>query len=243
MTQVPQVTDKLPTEPERLREIAAERLAALTPKQREWAVAFARGGSVREAALAAGYSEHSAQDLGQRLGKHPDVMSAVHALTALRGAEATFEADDVCRLLEQALSVTAEDLVIRNSTGQAIGLRENLSPAEHLRVKRIQARVRRSAKGERSHIVSLDIELHSPLDIIDRLAKLRGWAPDSPFAVNIATLGEAHVSAPPPIDPLLAELADAVLSNAELRRFVAAEDAEKRELLRSAIERLRRLAA
>src|SRR5688500_15303454 len=96
----------LPNDPEKLRAIAAERLEQLTDQQRSYAIAFAGGKSPTEAALEANYSAHSAQDLGQRLRKHAAVAAAVAALTALRAAQVSFEAHDVCRLLEQSLGVT-----------------------------------------------------------------------------------------------------------------------------------------
>lgn len=239
---LPMVRDTLPGDVESLRRIAAERLAALTEQQRAFAVALATHGNASQAVREAGYSEASAKDLARRLKRHPAVTAAVRALAQLRGAEASYGPDELRRLLEGALEMSPETLLVRNSEGDLIGVRslDELSPAERLRVRKLEARVRKSAQGRRSHLVSVEVELVNPLEIVDRLAKLGGYyASDGPL-VSIDALGPTAIMAPLPIDPLVAELADALLDDADLREFVAGDDTVKRRLMVDAAKRVRR---
>lgn len=241
MSTLPVVRDVLPVDPADLRRVAAERLAALTEQQRAFAVALATHGNATQATREAGYSESSAKDLARRLKRHPAVNAAVRALAQLRGAESTYGPDELRRLLEGALDVSPEAFLVRNEAGDLIGVRDldSLSPSERLRVKRLGARVRKSAQGNRAHVVTCDVELVSPLEIVDRLARLGGYYSDSAL-VNVNALGPAVIAASP-IDPLVAELADALLDDAELGEFVRADDATKRRLMLQAAARVRAL--
>ena len=240
MTSVPDVRPALPPAADvaKLRERAAAALAALDNDQRRvFVVRYVATGNARRAAEDAGYAHP--EDLARRLKARPDVAEAIRAVAALRGAEATYSPEDLRALLSAALDFDPECLYVRNAEGHPVGLRElsSLSPAERLRVKSLNVKMRRSAKGERAHFVSLEVELVNPLEIIDRLAKLGGYYSDSPL-VNIATLGPAVIAAPP-IDPLVAELADALLSDTELAEFVRGDDATKRRLMLQASARVR----
>lgn len=246
MASSPTAVDSLDTRPalppaadvDALRKRAAEALAALTEQQRAYAVAYTRHGNSAQAARDAGYSEKSAADLARRLRAHAGVQEAVRALAALRGAEATYSADDLRALLAAALDFDPETLFIRNAEGQPIGLRslDSLSAAERLRVKKLDVRMRVSAKGERASFRNLEVELVDPLGIVDRLARLGAYYADSAaVSINLGQLAPP----PPPMDPILAELADAVLTDEELRHFVTAGEDDRRALLRSAIARLR----
>lgn len=240
MTDLPVIRDTLPSDVAELRRVAAERLAALTEQQRAFAVALATHGSATRAAREAGYSEASAKDLARRLKRHPAVTAAVRALAQLRGAEASYGPDELRRLLEGALDVSPEAFLVRNEAGDLVGVRDfdSLSPSERLRVKRLDARIRKSAQGNRAHVVSVDVELVSGLEIVDRLARLGGYYADAAL-VNVNTLGPAVIAPPPPLDPVLAEVADALLDDDELREFVSGDDATRRRLLLDAAARVR----
>ncbi len=240
------MTAQLPTDAAALRELSRARLAQLeTDQQRDFARALSRGRSPREAAIEAGYSERSAQTIGGRLRKHAGIAAAVEVLTAVASSEVTFSHEAACGLLEQALAVRVNDLVTRSAqTGQITGLREQLSTAQDLRVKHLRARVRSSSKGQRPRLVSLEIQLHSPVELIAQLAKLRNWTGDP--AVDVAALSQTHVSAAPwereaPL--ILAQVADHLLDEKQLRAFVRADGPGKVALLRSALEQLKAKAA
>lgn len=236
---LPVVRDVLPVDLAELRRVAAERLAALTDQQRAFAAAHAQHGNATQAAREAGYSEASAKDLARRLKRHPGINAAVRALAQLRGSEVTYGPDELRRLFEGALDVSPEAFLVRNEAGDLIGVRDfdALSPSERLRVKRLEARVRKSAQGNRAHVVVCDVELVNPLELVDRVAKLGGYYADSAL-VNVNTLGPAVIAASS-IDPLVAELADVLLDDADLAEFVRGDDAGKRRLMLAAAQRIR----
>src|SRR5262249_10987517 len=156
--------------------------------------------------------------------------AAVRALTAMRSADVSYDAEGLRRVLEGMLAVSTEDFLTRNTNGDVIGIKDQslLSPAERARVKKLEARIRRSAKGERSHLVNLAVELVPALDIVRELARIGGYYADAEgpaLSVNVAA--STRSSSTPTLDPLLAELADVLLDDRELRRFVAASDSEK----------------
>jgi len=245
---VPAVSHRLPSDPDELRRIAAERLALLTPKQAAFAAAYARHGEKRRAAVSAGYSEASASKMAAQLQHHEGVASAVRALVALRSAEATLNVGEAQQLLEAMIDVSAEDFLLRNANGDLIGVRDQslLSAPERARLKKLEAKVRRSASGRRAHLVDVRVELISALEVFDRLAKLNSWYGDEmPFAVNVLAQGETTISAgQPPLDAMWAEVLDALLSDEELRAYFKCEtDDERRAILRPAVDRLKVQAA
>ncbi len=138
--------------------------------------------------------------------------------------------------------MNAESFLVRNSNGDVIGLRDQslLSMPERARLKKIEAKIRRSVRGERAHLVKLTVELTPLLEVFDRLARLNAWyGNDEPaFAVNVLATGETAISTNS-FDPLLAEVFDLVLDDDELLKFFEGTDDEKRQLLRAGLERLR----
>ena len=95
--------------------------------------------------------------------------------------------------------------------------------------------------------VQLEAELYSPLDILDRIARLRGWMGEGQlFQFNVGVSGDAEITAAGQprsagqLDPLLAEVADLALDDEELLQFFETTDhAEKRQLLRAGLDRLK----
>ncbi|HKA16607.1 MAG TPA: terminase small subunit [Myxococcota bacterium] len=228
-----------------LRATADAALSALTDQQRAFAIAYATHGDPLRAAEAAGYSGASLSDMARRTRRNERVQAAVRALTAMRSADVSYDAEGLRRVLEGMLAVSTEDFLTRNTNGDVIGIKDQslLSPAERARVKKLEARIRRSAKGERSHLVNLTVELVPALDIVRELARIGGYYADAEgpaLSVNVAA--STRSSSAPTLDPLLAELADVLLDDRELRRFVAASDSEKVALLRAGIARLREAA-
>jgi terminase small subunit-like protein len=234
--------------PAELQTAADAALSALTDQQRAFALEYASHGDAMRAAEAAGYSGANLADLARRTRRNAKVQAAVRTLVALRSSDVSYDAEGVRRFLENMLAVSTEDFLTRNSNGDVIGIKDQslLSPAERARVKKLEARIRRSAKGGRSHIVSVLVELVPALDVVRELSRIGGFYADGEgpsLSVNLAAAAASQPSAPAGPDPLLCELADAVLDDGELRQWVAASDARKLELLRAGIARLRRLAA
>lgn len=240
MGNLPAIVDNLPRDREELRTLATQRLASLTAKQREFAISYAQNGAPTRAARDAGYAEPS--DSARKLRRNKDVMAAVQVLAALRSSDATLNIGEAQQLLEAMIEVNAESFLIRNSNGDVVGVRDQslLSMPERARLKKIEAKVRRSARGERAHLVNLTVELTPLLEVFDRLAKLQGWyGNDEPaFAVNVVATGETEIKTGG-FDPLLAEICDLVLDDAELLKFFEVTDDEKRQLLRKGLERLK----
>jgi hypothetical protein len=237
---VPVVMDRLPHDHDKLKAIAQERLEKLNSRQREFAIEYARSGAPAASARFAGYADGS--DTARKLRRNPKIMAAVHALAALRSSEGTLNVTEATSLLESMIEVNAESFLVRNQNGDVIGIKDMnlLSMAERSRLKKIQAKIRRSARGERSHIVNLSVELTPLLEVFDRLAKLNGWyGNDEPaFAVNVLATGETTIDTNQ-FDPLLGEICDLVLDDAELLEFFNGTDDEKRQLLRTGLERLK----
>lgn len=229
----------LPQDVGALRKVASEALGQLTEQQRAYVLAFMQHGNATRAAREAGYSERFAPDLARRLKAHAGVQAAVRALAALRGAEASYGPDELRQLLCAALDVSPEAYLVRNESGDLIGVRDmdSLSTAERIRLKRMEARVRKSAKGQRAAIVSCEIELHSPVEVIDRIARLGGMYAGEGVSVNVNAL-MAQV-APPPLDPMLGEVLDVLCTDAELAEWASGDDETRRRVLRGAVDRAR----
>jgi len=231
----------LPLDLDKARSVAAAALAELTERQSAWVVSFSHHGNAARATREAGYSETSTTDLTRRLRANPRVSMAIRALANLRGLEASYGPDQLRQLLETALDVSPETFLIRNDAGELVGVRDldSLSPAERIRVKALRATVRKSAKGQRAHLVKIDVELTPVLDVLDRLARMQGLYGGEGVSVNVAALGPTAIG-PAPLDPLWAEVLDALLDDAELRDyFAASNDEERRAILQPAVARLR----
>lgn len=239
---LPDTRPALPLDLDKARSAAAAALAELTERQRAWVVSYSQHGNANRATREAGYSETSTTDLTRRLRANPKVGAAIRALAQLRGLEASYTPDQLRRLLERALDVSPETFLVRNDAGELVGVRDldSLSPAERLRVKALRATVRKSVQGNRAHLVKIDVELTPTLEVLDRLARMQGLYGGEGVSVNVAALGPTAIG-PAPMDPLWAEVLDALLDDAELRSyFAASSDEERRAILRPAVERLRR---
>lgn len=235
-----------PTEAEKLEAELEAALKPLTDLQRAFVTEFAARGDAVEAAKAAGYSAKSADDLALRLRRNAKVAHALRCAVALRESTADLSQEKSLAFLEAMLAVRLEDLVLVNANGTPIGVRDlaTLGAGQTARIKRLTAVVRRSAGGERAHLVTINIELIDALSVLDRIAKLRGWTSDSPnVAVNVATAsGDVHVGEPKP-DPLRAdwaEVLDVLLDDQALKEYFAADEDRRRVLLRAAVLDLKR---
>jgi hypothetical protein len=240
MTALPAAIIDAAPETSALRARAESELSALTEQQRRYVMAFCEHGNSVRAAKEAGYKESSAKDIARRLRANPVIRAAIAALARARGAEVAYGPDELRRLLETALDVSPEIFMVRNEAGDLVGVRDldSLSPGERMRVRSLTAKVRKSAQGNRAHLVNLEVELVNPLEIIDRLAKLQQLYSSESVAANVAALGQTTVA--PSFDPLWAEVLDALLSESELQDYFAANSDEERwSVLRPAVDRLR----
>ncbi len=181
----------------RARAAADAALAALVDdRERLFVAAFLACGNAREAVLEAGYTEADPGRTARRLRGRARVRDAIRACIAAREAAATVSHERACELLEQALLVRVSDLLTYTEDGVPCGLRDRstLSASEELRLVRFQCKTHASAKGQRGGVRWIDVQLVPALEVLDRLARLRGWQSDSPqFQVLLQ-----QVSAPAP---------------------------------------------
>jgi len=170
-----------------IRREAEESLAALTPAERVFVDAYLASGRAGDSAEAAGLSKSDAAKARRR----PSVQRAIRARIRLREAEANVSHEEACRLLEAALLVRASDLLVFDEDGETpIGLRarETLTAAEELRIVEFESKHHgnAAAPGESGAKVRrlrqryVKLRLIPATEILDRLAKLRGWTPESP---------------------------------------------------------------
>lgn len=234
-------SDSLPArvdEPSNLRKEYETRLAAISPQQAEWVRHFLASGDARGAAELALYSRPESEV--RRLRGSAPVMAAVRAGVALRETAGELTRDGALGFLEKALATTLEQLFVLNDHGQPIAVRDfgTLSAAQQRAVKSLKATVHKSAKGERAHLVKLDCEFYSAIEIINTIARLRGWTADSPYvSLHVESMKDMYAGVRCP--PLVEELADAVLGDDELAEWVEANDRRKVEMIRFGIVRLR----
>lgn len=227
------VRDRLPSDIDALERALDERLEPLNKRQRDFVHHFVRLGNATEAARQAGYSEKgdSAKDTASRLKQHPDVSRAIRAAVALREATADLKAEDIAALLEGMLQVRIEDLLEFNAVGTPIDVRdwETLGIAQQRSIKKLEARVRRSATGRAAHFVDIHVELHSPFEIMDRLAKIRGWMEDSPlFNLTMGTVGDVSFSGEKRVEKALYQLLD-LLDDETVAGFFAIPESDQDE--------------
>src|SRR5688572_3368500 len=125
-----------------LQTAADAALSALTPQQRDFAIAYAEHGDAMRAAEAAGYSGANLADLARRTRRNEKVQAAVRALAELRSADVSYDAEGVRRFLENMLAVSTENFLVRNANGDVIGIKDQslLSDAARARVKKLEAR-------------------------------------------------------------------------------------------------------
>ncbi len=241
------LTFPTPVDPEvrRLREQRDEALDALEPRERAWVEHFSVSGNGREAAEAAGYRDPAHESL--RVKRRPAVKRALLAVLRARTSSTEFSREDAIRFLRAMLNVRLADFGETNEHGVLVGLRdlEALPVEVQARVKSMSARVHRSAKGERAHYVNLEVALHSPLDILDRLARLEGWVDDSPTVrIALAAIQDPN-SAPAGMEGwrLVHELADEIFDDAQLSKYLEAhasgDRVEMGRLVREELARLR----
>lgn len=165
-------------------------LSCLSPKQVAFVEAYLGpgggpgGGHWRDAAEAAGF-ERIGQEL-QRLRRNPKVLAAIDAGARLRSADAPpINKERLLQLLTGMLYATEEDFLIRNASGDPIGVRElaSMPPGKRAAFKSLRAKVRRSAKGERAHVTDLAIEVVDPIRTAELIARILGIVKTGPSAV------------------------------------------------------------
>jgi hypothetical protein len=244
----------VPVHPERqqLQETARQALAGLSDRERKYVESILAGAEPSAAVVEAGYAE-SAKSTGRQvaiLRARPRVVEAIAAGLAARDASATITHERMCALLETALLTKLSDLGEVHPNGTLTWLRpvETLTPGQLLRVRRMSAKVHKSAKGEQAGYRWIEIDFEPPSKLIAQLGELRGFKPESPQYQALLALATAATRASvsrPAFDVTLDSLADAVLDEHQLPAYLEAKDAGQldacAELLRSAINRLRRL--
>jgi len=159
-------------------------LAALTEPQQRVVQAYLKLGHRRAAVAAAGYARTSYE--ATRLWRNPSVLAAIEAGVALRSADAKpITKEALIQRLEAMLEVRREDLLLFNEDGKPIGVKDlaSLPAATQAAIKTLRAKVRRSARGERAHIVDLELELVDPLRVAELLARVHGWVKTGPAAL------------------------------------------------------------
>ena len=222
------MTDQLPVvkDPKRqaLENDYERALSALVPSQRRYVEALLESGDVKAALAEAGIV---ARDGPRRMRTNPRVQAAIAAGRALREYGPAMDRSDIEAMLEQALRLRVEEFFAKNEAGvplDAIAW-EALPTAAHLRLKKLTATTDRTALGARAKLVRLTAEFWNPMEIVSKLAQLRGWAaPDGP-TIDLNLYGEgAVVNASAGGGKIHDEIADAVLTDAELAEWDALPD-------------------
>lgn len=204
-------------------------LVGLHETQRRYVEALLESGDVKAALAEAGLT---ARDAPRRMRTNPRVQAAIAAGRALREYGPAMDRSDVEAMLEQALRLRVEEFFAKNEAGvplDAIAW-EALPTAAHLRVKKLTATTDRTALGARAKLVRLTAEFWNPVELVSKLAQLRGWAQAEAPLVNIDLAGEWQKLHAAPDGTLTAptmsldELADALCSDHELDEFVRLKD-------------------
>ena len=222
-----------------------QKLENLPEQRRPFVEHFLETGNGTESARAAGYSEKSAKDLARRILKDPKVKAAISAGLVARDARLELDQEGACAYLETMLKTGWGDVFEVDLDGRPVAIKDlsALSPAQTKSFKKLSATIRRTASGKSSHLVKLDVETRDPVGIIAELAKLRGWTSDSPL-IDFRT-ENVYASAPHQAEQEVRTLdlnvmADAVLSDNEISRFVALDrDEDKLRMIGEAASRLR----
>lgn len=161
-------------------------LAQLTPKQRAFVEGYLQCGHWRDAAEAAGF-DRVGQEL-TRLRRNPRVQAAIEAGAKLRSADAApITKEEMLHLLTAMFFATQEDFLIRNASGDPIGVREpaSMSRGQRAAFRKLQGKVRRSVTGERAHVVDLIVETVDPVRVAELICAIQGWVKRGPAAAAV----------------------------------------------------------
>ncbi len=241
------MTDQLPApvkvDPKRA---AAERahsdaIGRLADTQRRYVESLLVSGDPKAAAAEAGLTGNSAL---ARMRANPRVAAAIKTGRALRAADAALQREDVESLLEQMAQTRLEDLLVLNDKGVPIDARDwrTLPTGMQRAVKHMRCTTERTKLGAHAKLVRIDVELWNPHETLKQLAQLRGWAaPDGP-TIDLNLYGQgAVVNASAGGGKIAEELADAVLTDAELAQWDAlADERAKLAYIRDKAQSLRR---
>jgi hypothetical protein len=190
---------------ERLRAEAAEAKAALTGRQRAFVEAYLEHGEARHAAAAAGYRHPTG---ATKIRNHARVKRAVVAALALREAELAYSRDDAVATLVAAARLRLEDVFEASPADGAPARVKDLAALP----TGAQARIKRLTRDASGNVV---LELVPITTVIETLARVAGWTPDSRAFPGVSV--NLNIGVP---DPAEAE-ARAARARAELTAALA----------------------
>lgn len=150
---------------------------ALNAKQQQFVVEYIKDLNATQAAIRAGYSERTAYSHGQRLLKHVEIQGAIQQIQTERRNDAIMEFDEACAILSGIARGQVADYL--DDDGRIDVTR--VSEANPVAVQSIEQRTDVDKAGGVTRTTKF--RLHSPIQAIQQLAKMRGW--DAPVKQDV----------------------------------------------------------
>lgn len=139
---------------------------ALNTRQQLFVEHYLKLNNATQAAIAAGYSQRTAGQIGHELLKKPEIASRVSARAASALEAAKMEADEVLALLTGIARADVKPFL--SSVG--VTLPEE-APTHLIRRLKVRSRIVKDENGEPTTETETEIELHDPLSALNMLGK------------------------------------------------------------------------
>lgn len=145
----------------------------LTPKQHLFIQEYIKDFNASRAAIAAGYSQKTASEMGYENLNKPHLQRAIAEVIQVRGERISREGDDVVRKLWEAMEADPIDYLVVESDGSIRAMPLEEIPVETRRLI-TKMRVKRRRVGENTEIEEFEITLMSKDRALELLAKHHG---------------------------------------------------------------------
>ena len=179
---------------------APEVLKKLTPKQSLFCIEYMIDLNATQAAIRAGYSEHTAQRIGSENLSKPLIMQHLAHLLTVRVKRASKSADDVLKELECVGFSRLGDIIEWNQSGMAFLKDSDSVPDDAMAaIESVQVTEEQSGDDKNDRMVlKTKVKLHSKMAALTQLAKHHGLVQDKidvtvPIAVQVNVVDYSKV--------------------------------------------------